>query len=61
MPRKRDGFISFGDVAETVELPSGHALTRGAPKALRASSACLRSGPTGDTARPLRIQRALMA
>ena len=28
MPRKRDGFIPLGDVAEAVELPGGHALAR---------------------------------
>ena len=37
MPRKRDGFVPLGDVAEAVELPGGHALTRRAvaPQALR--------------------------
>ena len=27
MPRKRDGFVPLGDVAEAVELPDGRALT----------------------------------
>ena len=36
MPRKRDGFIPLGDVAEAVELPGGHALASRAvaPQAL---------------------------
>ena len=28
MPRKRDGFVPLGDVAEAVELQDGRALTR---------------------------------
>ena len=35
MPRKRDGFVPLGDVAEAVALPGDHALTR--PRRLQLS------------------------